>query len=67
MADVLVPMRVLVNGWGVDDYHVAGEVITVPIVYVETFELCGYARRVAAVTDAETETPAVRRNRRQRR
>jgi hypothetical protein len=63
MADELVSMRVLINGWGVDDYHVAGEVIAVPIVWVEIFELCGYARRVAGVIADTAETAGARHSR----
>ena len=67
MADELVPMRVQVNGWGVDDYHVAGEVIAVPIVWVEIFELCGYARRVAGVIGVEESGTAAGRDSRRSR
>lgn len=67
MADALVPMRVLVNGWAVDRYYHAGEQVDVPAAYVDIFEIAGFAARVPVVNDAEAETGEVPRSRRRTR
>ena len=67
MADDLVRMRVIRAGGNNSGYLRIGDVIAVDAAHAAMFEIVGFAERLEAVTDAETETPGVRRNRRQRR